>query len=183
MGCRRAISAGRVLRRCSPESPLETLNGTVHIEWGALDAWYEEDEQVFVHPRNPYVRVDAVRSTRQIRIELDGVVLAESRSPVLLFETGLPTRYYLDPTEVDFEHLRPSSSVTESPYKGVTSGYWSVQSGDTIQPDLAWTYNFPLPAVSTIRGLIAFYNEKVDIIVDGRELARPRNRCPRRREP
>jgi uncharacterized protein (DUF427 family) len=156
------------------DSRLEALNGTVHIGWDALDAWYEEDEQVFVHPRNPYVRVDALRSTRKIRVELDGIVLAESSSPVLLFETGLPTRYYLDPTDVDFDHLRPSPTVTECPYKGVTSGYWSVQTGDTINPDLAWVYNFPLPAVSTIRGLIAFYNEKVDIIVDGRELPRPR---------
>jgi uncharacterized protein (DUF427 family) len=156
------------------ESPLEPLNATVHIDWTAVDAWYEEDEQVFVHPRNPYVRVDALRSTRSIRVELDGVLLAESNSPVLLFETGLPTRYYLDRTDVKFAHLEPSSTVTQCPYKGITSGYWSVKVGDQLTPDLAWAYDFPLRAVSAIEGLVAFYNEKVDIILDGRELARPK---------
>jgi uncharacterized protein (DUF427 family) len=156
------------------ESPLERLNNTLHNDWAALDAWYEEDEQVFVHPRNPYVRVDALRSTRSLRVELDGVVLAESHSPVLLFETGLPTRYYLDRTDVRFEHLVPSPTVTECPYKGTTSSYWSVQSGAELQPDLVWAYDFPLPAVSTIRGLVAFYNEKVDIFLDGVEVPRPK---------
>jgi len=80
------------------------LPGMARFEWAALDAWYEEDEQVFVHPRDPYTRVDALRSTRRIRIELDGDVLAESDSPVLVFETGLPTRYYLNRTEVSFTH-------------------------------------------------------------------------------
>jgi len=155
-------------------SPIEQLNGTVHIEWAALDAWYEEDEQVFVHPRNPYVRVDALRSTRRIRVELDGVVLAESDSPVLLFETGLPTRYYFNRTEVNFAQLRASATVTQCPYKGITSRYWSVKIGDTIHLDLAWAYDFPLRAVSSIEGLIAFYNEKVDIFVDGTPLARPK---------
>ena len=84
---------------------LEGVAGTVRFDWAALDAWYEEDEQVFVHPRNPYTRVDALRSTRRVRVELDGVVLAESPAPVMVFETGLPTRYYLSRTEVDFERL------------------------------------------------------------------------------
>ena len=133
------------------------------FEWDALDAWFEEDEQVFVHPRNPYTRVDALRSTRTVRVELDGVVLAESSSPVLVFETGLPTRYYLNRTEVDFAHLVPTDTVTACPYKGTTSGYWSAQLGDTIHPDLAWTYDFPTRQLLPIAGLIAFYNEKVDI--------------------
>jgi len=89
--------------RLLDESPVAGLGGTVRFEWAALDAWFEEDEQVFVHPRNPYVRVDALRSTRPVRVELDGVVLAESPSPVMVFETGLPTRYYIDPTQLNFE--------------------------------------------------------------------------------
>ena len=107
------------------------LLNTVRFDWDALDAWFEEDERVFVHPRNPYVRVDALRSTRHVRIELKGVTLAESSSPVLVFETGLPTRYYLNRTEVNFDSLVPTGTVTSCPYKGQTSQYWAVRVGDS----------------------------------------------------
>jgi uncharacterized protein (DUF427 family) len=146
--------------------------GTVRFEWSPL-RWFEEDEPIYGHPRNPYSRVDALRSHRTVRVELDGIVLADTRSPVLLFETGLPTRYYIDPTDVFFEHLQASPTQTLCPYKGVTSGYWSVLAGDTVHPDLAWTYHYPLPAVGQIAGLVAFYNEKLDIVVDGVALSRP----------
>ena len=96
-----------------------------------------------MHPRDPYTRVDALRSARSVRIELDGVILAESSSPVLVFETGLPTRYYLNRTEVDFTHLVPTDSVTACPSKGTTSGYWIAQPGDTSYSDIAWVYDFP----------------------------------------
>jgi uncharacterized protein (DUF427 family) len=155
------------------DDALEGLAGTVRFEWAALDAWFEEDEEVFVHPRNPYARVDALRSTRTVRVELGGTVLAESSSPVLVFETGLPTRYYLNRTEVDFTHLVPSDTVSSCPYKGRTTGYWSVEVGGTVHPDLAWAYDFPTLALSPIAGLVAFYNEKVDIVLDGVPLERP----------
>ncbi len=147
--------------------------GMVRFEWDHL-RWFEEDEPIYGHPRNPYARVDALRSHRNIRVELDGVVLADTAAPVLLFETGLPTRYYIDPTDVAFEHLEQSATETLCPYKGTTSGYWSVRAGDTVHPDLAWTYHYPLPAVAAIAGLVAFYNEKLDIIIDGAALARPK---------
>ncbi|HYZ35572.1 MAG TPA: DUF427 domain-containing protein [Pseudonocardiaceae bacterium] len=159
--------------RLLTESSVAGLSGTVRFEWSALDAWFEEDERLFVHPRNPYTRVDAVRSTRTVRIELDGVVLGESSSPVMVFETGLPTRYYLNRTEVNFAHLISSDTVTECPYKGTTSAYWSVRIGETGYPDLAWCYDFPTRALSPIAGLIGFYNEKVDIFLDGQPLTRP----------
>jgi uncharacterized protein (DUF427 family) len=155
------------------DSPVDGLSDTVRFEWTALDAWFEEDEQVFVHPRSPYVRVDALRSTRSVCVELDGVVLAQSTSPVLVFETGLPTRYYLNPTEINFAQLIHSPTVTACPYKGTTSDYWSVRIGDTVHPDLAWAYNFPTRQLLPISGLVAFYNEKVDLVVDGRRLDRP----------
>ncbi|OBA57498.1 hypothetical protein A5647_23655 [Mycobacterium sp. 1100029.7] len=161
-------SAARVFDADS-DSPVA---GMVRFEWQAL-RWFEEDEPIYVHPRNPYSRVDALRSRRHVRVELDGVVLAETRSPVLLFETGLPTRYYIDPTDVVYAHLEPSDTQTQCPYKGVTSAYWSVRVGDTLHADLAWTYHYPLPAVGQIAGLVAFYNEKVDIVVDGVASARP----------
>jgi uncharacterized protein (DUF427 family) len=152
---------------------LDELKGTLRFDWAALDAWFEEDEEVFVHPRDPYSRVDALRSTRTVRVELDGVLLAESSSPVMVFETGLPTRYYLNRTDVDFAHLVPSDTVTACPYKGRTTGYWSVQTSTATYPDLAWAYDFPTLALSPIAGLIAFYNEKVDISLDGEPLPRP----------
>lgn len=151
--------------------------GLVRFEWNPL-RWFEEDEPIYGHPRNPYSRVDALRSHRHVRIELDATTLADTACPVLLFETGLPTRYYIDPTDVDFSNLEPSSTQTRCPYKGVTSGYWSVRTGPPGEPvvhaDVAWTYHYPLPAVAQIAGMVAFYNERLDIVVDGVSLQRPR---------
>jgi uncharacterized protein (DUF427 family) len=161
--------AAKLLR----DSTVDGLSGTVRFEWSALDAWFEEDERVFVHPRNPYVRVDALRSTRTVRVALEGAVLAESSSPIMVFETGLPTRYYFNRTEIDFAHLIPTGTVTECPYKGTTTGYWSIHVGENVHPDLAWTYDFPTRQLLPIAGLIAFYNEKVDVFVDGHQLERP----------
>jgi uncharacterized protein (DUF427 family) len=159
--------------RLLTDSSVDGLTGTVRFEWAALDAWFEEDERIFVHPRDPYGRVDAVRSTRTVRIALEGAVLAESSSPVMVFETGLPTRYYLNRTELDLAYLIPSDTVTECPYKGTTSAYWSVRVGEAVHPDLAWCYDFPTRALLPIAGLVAFYNEKVDIVLDGQPLTRP----------
>jgi uncharacterized protein (DUF427 family) len=161
-------SAARVFD-AGTDSPVA---GTVRFEWDPL-RWFEENEPIYVHPRSPYTRVDALRSHRHVRVELDGAILADTRSPVLLFETGLPTRYYIDPTDIAFEYLEPTSTQTQCPYKGTTSGYWSVRVSDTVHPDLAWTYHFPVAAVGQIAGLVAFYNEKLDIIVDGAALPRP----------
>jgi uncharacterized protein (DUF427 family) len=154
------------------ESRIPELVGHIRFEWDALDAWFEEDEQVFVHPRNPYVRVDALRSSRRVRVEKDGMVLADSPSPVMVFETGLPTRYYVDRSAVDFSHLVPSQTVTACPYKGRTTGYWSVRTGDGEYPDLAWSYDFPTRQLLPITGLVAFYDEQVDVFIDG--VAQPR---------
>jgi uncharacterized protein (DUF427 family) len=155
------------------DDALEGLAGTVRFEWAALDAWFEEDEQVFVHPRSPYVRVDAIRSNRTVRVESGGAVLAESDCPIMVFETGLPTRYYLSRTDINFEHLVHSDTVTECPYKGTTSDYWSIEVDGERHEDLAWSYNFPTRQLPPITGLVAFYNEQVDIWLDGELLERP----------
>jgi uncharacterized protein (DUF427 family) len=172
-----SLAVGELVRpsavRVYVDSVVEGLTGTARFEWDALDAWFEEDEEVFVHPRNPYARVDALRSTRRVQVALDGVVLAESSSPVMVFETGLPTRYYLNQTEVDFSHLTKTDTVTSCPYKGTTSNYWSVQLGDTEHRDLAWSYDFPTRALLPIAGMVAFYNEKVDVVLDGERRERP----------
>lgn len=165
-GRRTSKAAARVYDTDGP------VTGYVRFEWDTLD-WFEEDEQIIAHPRNPYVRVDALRSHRHVRVEVDGIALAETRSPVLLFETGLPTRYYIDRTEVSFEHLEASNTQSVCPYKGITSRYWSARVGDTLHPDIAWTYEYPTGQVAPVAGLIAFYNEKLDIFVDGHKLPRP----------
>ena len=168
-----APSPAPTVARLLDDAVRSELAGTFRFEWDAMDAWFEEDEEVFVHPRNPYARVDALRSSRPVRVELEGVVLAESAAPVMVFETGLPTRYYLNRTEVRFEHLEPSGTVTACPYKGRTTGYWSVRLGDRTVPDLAWAYDFPTLQLQPIAGLIAFYNEQVDITIDGHRVERP----------
>jgi uncharacterized protein (DUF427 family) len=174
---RHGLQVGEISRPSSAsvygEDAMPGLAGMVRFDWAALDAWFEEDEEVFVHPRNPYTRVDALRSTRRVRVELDGVVLADSSSPVMVFETGLPTRYYLNRTEVNFTHLVPTETETACPYKGRTSGYWSVRIGDDVHQDLAWSYVFPTRDLLPITGLIAFYNEKVDTFVDDEPIPRP----------
>ncbi|WP_371401090.1 DUF427 domain-containing protein [Kribbella sp. NBC_00662] len=141
----------------------------VRFQWDALDRWFEEDEEVFVHPRNPYSRVDAINSTRRVEVAVDGITLAESSSTVIVFETGLPPRYYFPKTAVHLEHLTPSETVTACPYKGRTSEYWSVPSVH----DVAWSYDFPTAALLPIAGHVAFFNENVDITVDGVPQDRP----------
>jgi uncharacterized protein (DUF427 family) len=151
--------------------------GLAHVDWHAVDAWFEEDEEVFGgHPRSPYARVDAMRSSRRIRVEIDGVVLAESSAPVLLFETGLPTRHYIQRTDVDFTALEHTETTTYCPYKGTTSDYWSARIGDALHEDIAWSYAYPAPEVIQIAGLIAFYDEKVDTFLDGEPVARPQTK-------
>jgi uncharacterized protein (DUF427 family) len=151
--------------------------GLAHVAWGSVDAWFEEDEEVFGgHPRSPYARVDAIRSSRLIRVELDGVVLAESDAPVLLFETGLPTRHYIQRTDIDFAALERSETTTYCPYKGTTSDYWSARIGDALHKDIAWSYAYPSSQVLQIAGMVAFYDEKVDTFIDGVPTGRPRTK-------
>ena len=152
------------------------LAGTVRFEWAALDAWFEEDEQVFVHPRSPYTRVDALRSGSAVRVEVDGITLADAPNCVKVFETGLPTRYYLDRVHLDFTRLVPSDTVTACPYKGTTSDYWSVRTPKGTRRNLAWAYDFPTRQLQPVTGLVAFYNERVDLYVDGELLPRPPKR-------
>jgi uncharacterized protein (DUF427 family) len=154
------------------DSPIEELRELIRLEWGAMDSWFEEDEEVFTHPRDPYTRIDILASSRHLRVALDGVTIAESPSPRLLFETGLPIRYYMPKTHVRMELLEPTERVTHCPYKGRAES-WSVRLGEELHENLAWSYPTPLPESQKIAGLIAFYNEKVDLDVDGVRQRRP----------
>jgi uncharacterized protein (DUF427 family) len=154
------------------DSPIEELRELVRFEWKAMDSWFEEDEEVFTHARNPYTRVDILPSSRHVRVEVDGEVIADSTSPRLLFETGLPVRYYLPKTHVRMDLLIPTDSETHCPYKGQAE-WWSVRAGESVHEDLAWSYPTPLPESQKVAGLVAFYNEKLDIYVDGVLQERP----------
>ena len=148
------------------------LTGHVSVRWSAADHWFEEDEEVFVHPRDPYKRVDILPSSRHVVVEVGGTVVADSRRPTMLFETSLPRRHYLPLLDVRMDLLEPSPTRTSCPYKG-EAGYWHVRVGDTVHEDLAWTYPSPVRESAPIAGLVCFYDEKVDVTVDGERAARP----------
>jgi len=148
------------------------IKGYLALYWDRMDAWFEEDDEVFVHPRDPYHRVDVLSSSRHVRVAAAGQTLAETRRPWLLFETGLPTRYYLPKADVRMDLLAPTGSQTRCPYKG-TARYWSATVGDTVEEDIAWSYPFPIPECPKIANLVAFYNERADIWVDGELQPKP----------
>jgi uncharacterized protein (DUF427 family) len=150
-----------------PEPIAPWLTGYVSFYWNAMDAWYEEDEQVFGHPHDPYHRVDVLKSSRHVKVSVDGEVLAESSRPVILFETGLPVRYYLPREDVRLDALKPSETTSHCAYKG-EARYWSHGS-----EDIAWTYETPLREAEPVRDLVCFFNERTDIEVDGTPQERP----------
>ncbi|MFG2425730.1 DUF427 domain-containing protein [Streptomyces sp. NPDC048448] len=171
---------GALLENAAWTFPADDLAGHIAFEWfrrvgRGLDHWFEEEEEIFVHPRDPHKRVDAIPSGRHVRVEIDGTVVADTHHPVLLFETGLPTRYYIPREDVRLELLEPTDHSTGCPYKG-TAAYWSWRGeagAPDIPPNVVWSYTEPLPAVGAVKDLLAFYNEAVDITVDGVRLERP----------
>jgi uncharacterized protein (DUF427 family) len=165
------VAAGAARRY--PDSPLPALRDLVRFDWDAMSEWLEEDEPVYTHPRDPYHRVDILASSRHVRVEVDGVTVADSVRPHILFETGLPARYYLPLPDVRTDLLTPTETQTHCPYKG-TATYWSADAGAGPHPDIVWAYRMPLPESQKIAGLACFYNEKVDIYLDGELQDRPR---------
>ena len=158
-----------------PGSP-DTL-GYYSFDWHSMEAWYEESERLYVHARDPYVRADALPSRRHVQVEVGGMLVADSRRPVLLFETGLVTRYYVPPADVRMDLLRPSETFSLCPYKGRAS-YYHLGSGDQAYEDVAWQYRTPLPDVSAAADHLCFWNEREDtrIVVDGEPLEPPGTR-------
>ncbi|MEO6467482.1 MAG: DUF427 domain-containing protein [Acidimicrobiia bacterium] len=155
-------------------SPLEELRELIRFDFDAFE-WFEEDEPIMVHPRNPTTRVDILDSSRHVQVIIDGATVADSHHPRLLFETGLPTRFYVPRVDVRMDLLEPTDSQTACPYKGVAA-YWTVAVGEKRHPDVAWSYPTPLPESQKIAGWVCFYNEKVDLIVDGETLERPKTK-------
>jgi uncharacterized protein (DUF427 family) len=158
-GTRRAAAAFR------PHDP--DLADYVALEFGAFE-WREESEPIVAHPHDPFKRIDILAGTRHVRVESDGRLLAESSRPMLLFETLLPVRFYLPPDDVVVA-LQPSQTVTYCAYKGRAS-YFSVPGGPA---DVAWSYHQPLHDAEPVRDRIAFFDERVDVVVDGERRERP----------
>jgi uncharacterized protein (DUF427 family) len=170
VGDRRAQDA--VWAYPTPIDSVAELKDYIAFSWNAVDAWYEEDDEVFVHARDPYHRVDVLNSSRHVEVRVNGVLVADTSRPRLLFETGLPVRYYISKLDVRMDLLTPTATRTRCPYKG-EAVYWSVQAGDEAFADIVWSYPYPIPEIPKIENLLAFYNEKVDIAVDGVPQDRP----------
>lgn len=144
---------------------IDDIAGHYAFVWKSMDHWFEEDEEVWVHARDPYTRIDILPSSRRVRVELDGETVADTTNAFFLYETGLPTRYYMSKTDVRMDLLTPTETETACPYKG-TARYWSVTVGGKIHQDLVWGYDSALAESQEITGMVCFYNEKVDVYID-----------------
>jgi uncharacterized protein (DUF427 family) len=151
-----------------PPDAVSRHDGLVHVDFNALDEWFEEDEPQIGHPPDPHHRIDVRRSSRHVRVSIGGRTVAESTNARALFETGLPVRWYLPREDVSAE-LEPSNHRTICAYKGHAT-HFDVAGESAI----AWTYEDPLHDGLPVRGLVAFYNERVDLEVDGEPQERPR---------
>ncbi len=169
-GGRTATNAGWAYP--DPIASVPELADYVAFYWNRADAWYEEDDEVFVHPRDPYHRVDVLHSSRHVQVRAGDVVVADSRRPRLLFETSLPVRYYLPKLDVRQDLLVASATRTRCPYKG-EAVYWSIEAGGTRLDDAVWSYPAPIPETPKIENLLSFFNERLDIVVDGVLQERP----------
>lgn len=169
------LAGGRVLEKAVrryPDAENETVQDSYTFRWDAFDVWFEEDEVVTVHARDPYTRVDALSSSRHVVAKVGDVVVADCRRPVVLLETGLPPRFYLPRVDIRTDLLVPTDTVSHCPYKG-TAHYWTVKVGRRTIPDVVWSYEHPLPEVFRIAGLMAFWPEEapgLTVTVDGQRL-------------
>lgn len=149
------------------------LAGLIAFKWDALDAWFAEAEELFGHPRDPYSRIDVCRTSRHVQVSVDGVPLASSRRARVLYEAALPPRWYLPWEDVEVSLLEPSSSLTRCAYKGVAS-YWNVRlPSGAVARDLVWSYPDPQHDALPVRDMACFFNERVDISLDGAGSDRP----------
>ncbi len=156
----------------NPSDHLAELANRITFVWNGLLDWYEEAEQVYVHARDPHKRVDTVASSRHVQIRVNGEVIADTHDPYLLFETFLPTRYYIPREDVKMVYLTGTDHVSMCPYKG-TARYWSIEAGGETLDNVVWSYPDPVIECPKIKDLLCFYNEKVDVYVDGELQPRP----------
>jgi uncharacterized protein (DUF427 family) len=160
----------------SYEQPLEAAVGikdALAFYWDKVDHWFEEDEEIFGHARDPHHRVDVRPSSREVRAFFNGEMIARTRRALFVFETGLPTRYYIPPDDMRSEFLVATRTSTTCPYKGDAS-YWSVRVGDRTAEDAVWAYMTPLPEMPRIKGYYCFYPERIERLeVEGEAVKAP----------
>jgi uncharacterized protein (DUF427 family) len=164
VGGRCAVDAAYSWER--PPASAAGIAGLIAFDWDAMDGVFEEDEQVFVHPRDPYTRIDVLRTSRRVRVHLRGTLLADSTRARMLIESGLPVRWYLPREDVRTDLLEPSETTTRCPYKGVAA-YWSVRLEGRLEQDIAWAYPEPAHDAEAVRGLLCFFDDRVDLAVEG----------------
>jgi uncharacterized protein (DUF427 family) len=169
------ISENAAWSYSTPKPVAKDIEGYISFYWSKTDAWFEEETEIFVHVRDPYTRVDAIPSSRHVQALVGGEMVADSHHPVLVFETGLATRYYLPIEDINQDVLIPSETETRCPYKGIAN-YYSVKIGDELYKDIIWTYKDPIPAIQEIKGLLCFYSEKIDALyIDEKKWDLPEN--------
>jgi uncharacterized protein (DUF427 family) len=156
-----------------PTSPEPDTPGYVSVDWDAVDAWFEEDEEVFGHPRNPYHRIDSLRSGRKLRVDVNGVTLVDCATTLVVYETALDPRLYVAPSYVRMDLLEPSETHTYCPYKG-TASYWTAVIGNVNVTDVAWSYEDPLPESTPLGGFLSFDETRVTVRHDLPTPAEPR---------
>ena len=147
----------------SPPPAAAAIAGLIAFDWDSVRV-FEEDEEVFVHPRDPYTRIDVLRSSRHVRVTVDGTVVAESTRPRMLLESGLPERWYLPREDVRTDLLEPSPTTTRCPYKGLAH-YWSLRAAGRYEKDLVWSYPEPFSDAEAVRDLLCFPQDRVDVEV------------------
>jgi len=170
------VAENAVWSYLAPLSEAASLKGLFAFEWNKMDKWMEEDEEIFKHARDPFKRVDALPSKRHVRVVVNGVTVADTRRPHLLFETNHPVRYYIPQEDVRMDLLVSSATTSRCPYKGPAS-YWSVKLGDQVFDDLVWGYMEPIPECPKIKGLLCFWHERgAAIYVDGELIPAPKTK-------
>jgi uncharacterized protein (DUF427 family) len=144
--------------------PLPEVDGYVTVPWDSVNAWYEEEEQIFLHPRNPYHRVDYLRTSRRLRVQAGGTVLVDSDDTVAVYETALEPRLYVRRDQLAGDFLVPNpNTTTYCPYKG-TASYWNAVIGSTLVENAAWSYEEAFPEATAIKGLISFDESRVAVV-------------------
>ncbi len=148
-----------------PPEEAAGIAGLIAFDWDSMDGVFEEDEEVFVHPRDPYTRIDVLRTSRRVRVSLGGMLLADSMRSRMLIESGLPVRWYLPPEDVRTDLLQLAARTTRCPYKGIAR-YWSVRLEDGLEKDVVWSHPDPFHDADAVRGLLCFFDDRVDLEVE-----------------
>lgn len=149
-----------------PNEDYAELRDRIAFDFEAIDRWFEEDEELIGHPRDPYTRIDVRRSSQHIQIKIDGIAVIDSKRPFILTETGLPLRYYIPSDDVKWNYFTESDTETICPYKGKAI-YWNAVVNGNEYPDIMWGYPEPLQDAMRIKDTVGLYHEKLDVLVDG----------------